>query len=86
MEYELIFEAISRHFTETKLIMDQLTDEALFETPVQTGRSLGDVVMHLIRSIEYYSQGLAKNIWTPLNYSLEEFPTALKLYRNPVNI
>ena len=79
MEYELIFEALSRHFNETRLIIDQLTDEALFETPVQTGRSLGDVVMHLIRSIEYYSQGLAKNVWKPLNYSLEEFSTALKI-------
>ena len=81
MEYELIFEALIRHFNETKLIIDQLTDEVLFETPVQSGRSLGDVVMHLIRSIEYYSQGLAMNIWTPLNYSLEEFSTALKIKR-----
>jgi len=79
MEYELIFRAINRHFNETKLIIDQLTDEALYETPVQSGRSLGDVVMHLIRSIEYYSQGLAKNVWTPLTYDLMKFSTALKV-------
>ena len=79
MDYELVFEALSRHFNETKIIIEQLTDEVLFEAPVQSGRSLGDVVMHLIRSLEYYSQGLAKDVWTPLNYSLEEFSTALKI-------
>jgi uncharacterized damage-inducible protein DinB len=79
MEYDLIFKALSRHFDETKIIIEQLTDEVLFEAPVQTGRSLGDVVMHLIRSLEYYSQGLAKDLWKPLNYSLEEFSTALKI-------
>ena len=79
MEYELIFKAINRHFNETKLIIDQLTDEALYETPVQSGRSIGDVIMHLIRSIEYYSQGLAKNVWIPLTYDLTEFSTALKV-------
>jgi uncharacterized damage-inducible protein DinB len=79
MEYNLIFEALTRHFNETKIIIEQLTDEVIFEAPVQSGRSLGDVVMHLIRSLEYYSQGLAKDVWTPLNYSLEEFSTASKI-------
>ena len=79
MEYELIFEALTRHFNETEVIIDQLTDKVLHETPVQSGRSLGDVIMHLIRSIEYYSQGLAKNVWTPLTYDLTEFSTALKV-------
>ncbi|MHA1944816.1 MAG: DinB family protein [Candidatus Hodarchaeales archaeon] len=79
MEYELIFEALSRHFYETRILLEQLTDEVLFEAPVQSGRSLGDVVMHLIRSLEYYSQGLSKDVWTPLNYSLDEFSTALKI-------
>ena len=79
MEYELIFEAISRHLNETKLIIDQVTDEVLYEAPVETGRSLGDVIMHLIRSIEYYSQGLAKNVWTPLTYDLTEFSKASKV-------
>ena len=79
MEYELIFEALNRHFNETKLLVDQLTDEVLFEAPVHSGRSLGDVIMHLIRSIEYYAQGLAKDVWTPLAYDLTEFLTALKV-------
>ncbi|MHA1444301.1 MAG: hypothetical protein ACTSR4_06075, partial [Candidatus Hodarchaeales archaeon] len=79
MEYELIFKAISRHLNETKLIIDQVTDEVLYEVPVETGRSLGDVIMHLIRSIEYYSQGLAKNVWKPLTYDLKEFSTASKV-------
>ena len=79
MEYELIFKAISRHLNETKLIIDQVTNEVLYEAPVETGRSLGDVIMHLIRSIEYYSQGLASNVWTPLTYDLTEFSTAPKV-------
>jgi uncharacterized damage-inducible protein DinB len=79
MEHEQIFEAIRRHLDETKLIIDQLTNEVMFEEPVQSGRSLGDVIMHLIRSLEYYSQGLAKNDWTPLNYSLEVYKSALEI-------
>ena len=79
MEYELVFEALTRHFNETKIIIDQLTDDVLFEAPVQTGRSLGDVVMHLIRSLEYYAQGLAKDVWKPLNYELEEYSTTSKI-------
>jgi len=79
MEYELIFDALNRHLSETKSIIDQLTDEVLHEKPVNSGRSLGDVIMHLIRSIEYYSQGLAKNVWIPLTYEVTEFSTALKV-------
>ena len=79
MEYDHIFEAIERHFDETKLIIDQLEDEKLSESPVATGRSLGEVVLHLIRSIEYYTQGLSKDIWKPLDYRLEEYSTSLKI-------
>lgn len=76
MEYDLLTTAIERHLVETKLIIDQLTDKVILEEPVQSGRSLGNVVMHLIRSLEYYSQGLAKNVWKPLNYTLEKYSSA----------
>ncbi|UCE14504.1 MAG: hypothetical protein JSV04_04830, partial [Candidatus Heimdallarchaeota archaeon] len=56
--YGLLTSAVERHFEETKLLIDQLTDQVIINEPVQTGRSLGEIVLHLIRSIEYYLGGL----------------------------
>ncbi|MHA1993439.1 MAG: DinB family protein [Candidatus Hodarchaeales archaeon] len=76
MVYKFLIEAIHRHLEETELILNQLTDEVVLKEPVRTGRSLGEIVIHIIRSLEYYSQGLAKNIWEPLNYTLDKYPNA----------
>ena len=76
MEYTILFDAIHRHLDETKLLIDQLTDNVLLKSPVQTGRSLGDIIMHLIRSLEYYTQGLSINVCKPLDYTLEKYSTS----------
>ncbi len=87
MIYEFLIKAIDRHFEETSLILDQLIDEVILREPVRTGRPLGEIVLHIIRSIEYYSKGLAKNIWEPLIYTLDKYPnieSILALYKEVV--
>ncbi|MHA1941149.1 MAG: DinB family protein [Candidatus Hodarchaeales archaeon] len=79
MSYELIFQSAIRHFEETQLIIDQLSDNLIKKEPVISGRSLGEIVLHIIRSLEYYTQGLAKNIWKPLPYSLDDYSSAQSL-------
>lgn len=62
--------AVERHFEETKLLIDQLTDQVIISEPVQTGRPLGEIVLHIIRSLEFYSRGLATGHWEPLTYNM----------------
>jgi uncharacterized damage-inducible protein DinB len=37
---------------------------------------LGEVILHSLRSIEFYLRGLTQKEWTPLPYSLEEYSSA----------
>ncbi|MFW9905024.1 MAG: DinB family protein [Candidatus Thorarchaeota archaeon] len=74
--YNLLTSAIARHFEETKLLFDQLTDEVVISQPVQTGRPLGEIMLHMIRSLEFYSRGLATNHWEPLSYNISDFRSA----------
>lgn len=79
MSEQLVKNALIRHFEETRLIIDQLTDEVINQEPVPNGRPLGEIVLHIIRSLEFYSQGLAKNIWKPLNYNLETYSSEKRM-------
>ncbi len=85
MVYEFLIKAIVRHLEETEIILNQMTDEVILQEPVKTGRPLGEIVLHIIRSLEYYSQGLGKNTWEPLGYTLDKYSTKdkiLELYGN----
>ena len=79
MYEKLVKGAILRHFQETEVLINQLTDESLTQEPVPSGRPLGEIVLHIIRSFEFYSQGLAKNIWKTLTYDLKTYSSAKKL-------
>ncbi|MCK5141084.1 MAG: DinB family protein, partial [Candidatus Heimdallarchaeota archaeon] len=51
-------------------------------------RSLGQILLHLIRSLEFYTRGVVTNLWKPLSYSLVDYPTTpeiLLLYDSVVN-
>lgn len=90
MVYKFLIAAVERHFEETRLLINQLTDQdqILLSEPVQTGRPLGEIVLHMIRSFEYYVQGLVTGHWEPLPYNLSTYSTAQKiqnLYDNVVN-
>ncbi len=73
-----LISAIKRHFDETRLLIDQLTDHDpnLLSEPVLSGRSLGEIVLHMVRSIEFYSRGVATNHWEPLTYNTATYRSA----------
>jgi len=68
--------AIQRHLRETKLLVDQLNDQLVISKPVEAGRPLGEIFLHMLRSVEYYLRGLVNNIWVPLPYTLATYGTA----------
>ena len=88
---ELLSQAILRHLEETRYFISDLTngqtvvdlfegnivepDQLLFTIPAKDGRSLGQVLLHLIRSLEFYTRGVVTNLWEPLSYSLVDYPT-----------
>ena len=79
MVYNFLIKAISRHLDETQSLVDQLTDDVINQEPVIFGRPLGEILLHMIRSLEYYSRGLAKDIWEPLPYKLDNYSSAKSL-------
>ena len=81
MLFDFLVSAINRHFDETRLLINQLTDHDpnLLSEPVLSGRSLGEIVLHMIRSIEFYSRGVAKNHWEPLSYNTTKYRTAQEM-------
>lgn len=80
--YNFLQSAIKRHFEETKLLIDQLAsinNNILLSEPVKSGRPLGEIVLHMIRSYEYYLQGLTNGIWKPLPYTLTKYNSVQKI-------
>ncbi|MFX0122215.1 MAG: DinB family protein [Candidatus Hodarchaeota archaeon] len=77
--YRLLVAAAERHFEETCLLIEQLDDQAILSEPVQTGRPLGEIVLHIIRSLEFYSRGLANDHWEPLSYNLSDYTSTQDL-------
>lgn len=73
MNAKVFHKLIIRHFEETKLFIDELNDEIILQKPLKDGRSLGEIVLHMIRSIEFYLTGIVKNEWSPLAYNLDEY-------------
>ncbi len=101
---EFLKQAILRHLEETRHFINALTDgravvdlfrdnvvepdQLLFTMPAKDGRSLGQILLHLIRSLEFYTMGIVTNLWKPLSYSLVDYPTTpeiLLLYDSVVN-
>ncbi|MHA1592880.1 MAG: DinB family protein [Candidatus Heimdallarchaeaceae archaeon] len=101
---EFLKQSILRHLEETRHFISTLTDgravvdlfkdnviepdQLLFKMPAKYGRSLGQILLHLIRSLEFYTRGVVTNLWKPLSYSLVDYPTTpeiLLLYDSVVN-
>jgi len=76
MVYELLRDAVKRHLDETLSIIGQLTEIDIMSKPVPGGREIGEVVLHLIRSLEYYMRGIVESFWEPLPYTLETYNTS----------
>ena len=76
MVYELLKDAVRRHLDETLPIIGQLTEIDIMSKPISGGREVGEVVLHLIRSLEYYMKGIVESFWEPLPYTLETYTTS----------
>ena len=78
---EFLFSAIHRHFEETRPLLHQLTDKLIqSSSPVQGGRSLGEIWLHLIRSMEYYLRGVSEGKWEVLPYALEKYSSEQAIF------
>jgi uncharacterized damage-inducible protein DinB len=74
--YEFLKETVERHLDETLPLIEQLTEVDIMSQPTPGVREIGEVVLHLIRSLEYYMQGIVKNQWESLPYTLEKYDSA----------
>ena len=95
MNGNFLKKAIYRHLTETRVYISHLAesstledlieenvirpDPILLKIPVKEGRPLGEIILHMIRSIEFYTTGIATNKWIPLSYNLMEFNTSQEI-------
>ncbi|MHA1202883.1 MAG: DinB family protein [Candidatus Heimdallarchaeaceae archaeon] len=60
-------------------------DSLLFKIPTEGIRPLGEVLLHMIRSLEFYMVGIMNNHWEALPYNLMELntiPEIILLYEN----
>jgi len=71
--------AINRHLEETKLVIDQLTDDLFEKQASEETRKTAEIILHMIRSFEFYSRGLSEGEWLPAPYSIEKYNTAKKV-------
>lgn len=83
--YKFLIQAVKRHLKETLPIIEQLNEVDVFSVPFPEGREMGEVVLHMVRSLEFYMKGIATNQWEFLQYSVEEYDSAeaiIELARN----
>jgi len=74
--YKFLISAVNRHLKETLPIIEQLTETDIWNVPFPEGREIGEVVLHMIRSLEFYMRGITTNQWEFLSYSIEEYDSA----------
>jgi len=81
--------AINRHLEETKSIIEQLTDDLFEKKASEETRKTAEIILHMIRSYEFYSRGLSEGEWIPAPYSLDKYNNSKKiisLYNEVVKI
>jgi len=76
MPYKILKDSIRRHLDETRPLIEQLLDVDVMSKPIAGGREIGEVVLHMLRSLEYYMKGVVTNQWEPLPYFLETYDSA----------
>ena len=76
MLYKILRDSVRRHLNETLPLIEQLIDIDVMSKPIAEGREIGEVVLHLLRSAEYYIKGIVTNQWEPLPYYLETYDSA----------
>jgi uncharacterized damage-inducible protein DinB len=74
--YKILISAVKRHLKETIPLIEQLVDIDVMSKPYSEGREIGEIVLHLVRSVEYYMRGITTNQWEALPYTLEKYDSA----------
>ncbi|MFW9925651.1 MAG: DinB family protein [Candidatus Thorarchaeota archaeon] len=74
--YELLKDAVQRHLDETMPLIEQLKDVDIMSKPISESRVIGEVVLHIIRSLEYYMRGIVESFWEPLPYTIEKYDSS----------
>ena len=74
--YKMLVSSVQRHLKETLSLIKQLTEVNVMSKPIDDGREIGEIVLHLVRSLEYYMKGITTNQWDPLPYYLETYDSA----------
>ncbi|MFW9910776.1 MAG: DinB family protein [Candidatus Thorarchaeota archaeon] len=83
---KFLSKAIERHLDETYPLLMQLDDRLLYSEPVPGGRVLGEVVFHMLRSIEFYLRGIIEGKWEPAPYAFDEFVSAESFHKLVQNL
>lgn len=86
MIYKILIDAIKRHLDETLPLIEQLTEINVMSTPIPDGRKIGEVVLHLVRSLEYYTKGITTNQWDALPYNIETYDSAESIIELAKNV
>jgi len=73
MNAKVFHKLVIRHFEETQAFLDKLNNDLILQRPSKEGRPLGEIILHMIRSIEFYLIGIVKNEWKPLTYNLDQY-------------
>jgi len=76
MMYKMLVTAVRRHLEETLPLIRQLTEVNVMSRPIGGGREIGEVVLHSVRSLEYYMKGITTSQWEALPYNLETYDSA----------
>lgn len=64
-------------------------DSILLKIPAEGARPLGEIILHIIRSLEFYIIGIMTNKWEALPYTLTDFntiPEIVNLFDNTMRI
>ena len=76
MTHQILIHALKRHLRETLPLIEQLTEVNIMSKPCPECKELGEIVLHMVRSVEFYMRGVTTNQWEPLRYSLEQNDSA----------
>lgn len=76
MIHKILIDALKRHLKETMPLIEQLTEVNIMSKPCSECKEIGEIVLHLVRSAEFYMKGITTDKWEPLPYSLEQYDSA----------
>lgn len=81
MMHQLLEDSIKRHLEETLPLIEQLNEIDIMSRPVAGGREVGELVLHMLRSLDFYMKGVVTGVWEPLPYNLETYTTSEAIIR-----